>query len=314
VAVATNAFGMGIDKADIRFVIHAQVPRAVEAYYQEIGRAGRDGKPARAVLLFNHADVFTQERLIKISSPPDLVFKDVWKFLLQVGEYDRSLADLAKTLGASEPEVSSVVRYFERHGVLERQGPRKGAHGKKLMRPLHPVSFEDLGLDLEPVRQQETQNLLLLKRMTELVYTRRCRRAFLLRYFGEEASSRECGSCDTCSGPKLTALAAPVEEASSPLGAQPRSELAEQELRRFRRELAEDLGIPPYIIFNDATLLGLAAALPVNEVAFLAVKGTGPAKWERFGAKVTEISLMARAAGDRPHPAPRAKAKRRRTR
>jgi len=313
VAVATNAFGMGIDKPDIRFVIHAQVPRAVEAYYQEIGRAGRDGNPARAVLLFNHADVFTQERLIKISSPPDLVFKDVWKFLLQVGEgFEGGVTELARRIGASEPEVSSVIRFFERHGVIARDGARKG--GTRRLHQLNPVPFEDLDLDLSQVRQQETQNLLLLKRMTELVYTRRCRRAFLLRYFGEEVASRGCGSCDTCAGPRLTALAAPVEEPAVVPGAHPRSELAEQELRRFRRDLAEDLGIPPYIIFNDATLLGLAAALPVNEAAFLAVKGTGPSKWERFGAKVIEISVMARAAGDRPQPAPRAKSKRRRSR
>ena len=382
VAVATNAFGMGIDKPDIRFVVHAQIPRAVEAYYQEIGRAGRDGQPARAVLLFNHSDVFTQERLIKISSPPEVVFRDVWTFLQQEGPWDRAVAQLAKRIGASEPEVGSVLRYLERRGVIARDSSREPhricvherarevqphspdarallqallasfplgewaaadlgslarrahvsdeqvRHGLNLLqragalelrrpfsgravRALHQGSFESLELDLEPVRQQEAQNLLLLKRMMEYAYARRCRRAFILRYFGEEVSSRQCASCDACAGPRLTALAAPVEEPSAP-AAQPRSELAEQELRRFRRELAQELGIPPYIIFNDATLLGLATALPVDQASFLAVKGTGPSSWERFGAKVTEISLMARAAGDRPHPAPRAKKPRRR--
>jgi ATP-dependent DNA helicase RecQ len=148
--------------------------------------------------------------------------------------------------------------------------------------------------------------------MTEYVYTRRCRRAFILRYFGEEVASRDCGACEACVGPRLSALAPPVEGPGAAAGAAPHSELAEQALRKFRRELAEDLKIPPYIIFNDVTLVALATALPVDEASFLAVKGTGPSSWERFGAKVAEISLMARAAGDRPHPVPRAKPKRRR--
>ncbi|HVE83097.1 MAG TPA: ATP-dependent DNA helicase RecQ [Myxococcales bacterium] len=385
VAVATNAFGMGIDKADIRFVVHAQLPRAVEAYYQEIGRAGRDGQPARAVLLFNHSDVYTQERLIKLSSPPDLVFKDVWNLLQHGEELAGGLSHLAKRIGASEPEVSSVLRYLERRGVIARDslrephrlcvherarevqphapdarallqallasfpvgewvaedparlGQRAGglAEGEvrhalgllqkagavevrrpfsraRTVKALQPGPFEELGLDLEPVRQQEAQNLLLLKRMTEYVYTRRCRRAFILRYFGEEVASRDCGACEACVGPRLSALAPPVEGPGAAAGAAPHSELAEQALRKFRRELAEDLKIPPYIIFNDVTLVALATALPVDEASFLAVKGTGPSSWERFGAKVAEISLMARAAGDRPHPVPRAKPKRRR--
>ena len=102
VAVATNAFGMGIDKPDIRFVVHANIPRAVEAYYQEIGRAGRDGDPARAVLLFNHADIYTQERLIQSNHPPDAVFADVWNTLAQLDEFDRGIAHLAAQIGASD--------------------------------------------------------------------------------------------------------------------------------------------------------------------------------------------------------------------
>jgi len=78
------------------------------------------------------------------------------------------------------------------------------------------------------------------------------------------------------------------------------SELAATELRRWRKALAKDLEIPPFIIFNDATLLGLAAALPTDRETFLAVKGTGESRWERFGPKVVEICLMARAAGHEP--------------
>jgi ATP-dependent DNA helicase RecQ len=80
------------------------------------------------------------------------------------------------------------------------------------------------------------------------------------------------------------------------------SVLAVEELKRFRRELSQDLGVPPFIIFNDATMYGLAAALPTTKGEFLRVKGTGEGKWEKFGARVTQICLMARAAGDVSQP------------
>ena len=77
-------------------------------------------------------------------------------------------------------------------------------------------------------------------------------------------------------------------------------ELAAEELKRWRRELSQDLGVPPFIIFNDATLFALAAALPTTHDEFMAVKGTGESRWERFGPRITQICLMARASGDVP--------------
>ena len=78
------------------------------------------------------------------------------------------------------------------------------------------------------------------------------------------------------------------------------SSLAAEELKRWRRELSQDLGVPPFIIFNDATLYALAAALPITKDEFLAVKGTGESRWERFGPRISQICLTARAAGDEP--------------
>src|SRR4029077_12426905 len=79
--VATNAFGMGVDKSDIRVVIHADIPRSPEAYYQEAGRGGRDGKPTRCVLLFTHGDIRLQEFLIDASSPSAELLRGLWKVL-----------------------------------------------------------------------------------------------------------------------------------------------------------------------------------------------------------------------------------------
>ncbi len=377
VAVATNAFGMGIDKPDIRWVAHAGIPRAVEAYYQEIGRAGRDGQQSRALLLFNHADVFTQERLIQSNHPPESLFVDLWNVLRPLEHYERSVQLLAGQVGASEWEVSAALKVFERQGVVSRGGRGEGRYGitvlpssanhhprsteaKALLsalvdsappgakfstelymlarrsslqeeqvrhaltlleragivlvsRPftgraltvLKHESWRELGLDLNGLRAQERNQLLLLKRMTDYAYTRRCRRGYLLRYFGEDAHlSQTCGSCDVCSGPKLKTTKRASKTANGPTGerALPSrySNFAAEALKKWRRELSQDLGMPPFIIFNDATLYGLAAALPTTRDTFLQVKGTGESRWERFGAQVTKICVMARAAGEEP--------------
>jgi ATP-dependent DNA helicase RecQ len=391
VAVATNAFGMGIDKPDIRFVAHAGVPRAVEAYYQEIGRAGRDGAPSRALLLFNHADVFTQERMIAGSHPPAALFQDAWQLLRDHGPYDRGLKALATQLDTGEMELGAVLRLLEREGHLSRGGRGEGMwtfavtpglaghqprspdaraaldalnallpasgtlscelyqlsrrsglseeplkHGLSLLerggmvritRPfsgraittLKEASFAELGLDLTRVRRQEAQALKMLRRMTDYAYAKTCRRAFILRYFGDQASESNCQSCDVCTGAqtRLSASNGASRSSSKPqlATAQPveYSQLAAEELRRWRKELSTDLGIPAFILFNDATLFALAAALPTNRVEFLAVKGTGESRWERFGPAVVEICLTARAAGFEPQAVP-ARAKKRKSR
>ncbi|WP_224368705.1 RecQ family ATP-dependent DNA helicase [Hyalangium versicolor] len=374
VAVATNAFGMGIDKPDIRFVAHANIPKAVEAYYQEVGRAGRDGKPATAVLLFNHADVYTQERLIEGNHPSEVVLGDIWNALRTVPEFNKGVGVLAGMVGASEFEVSAALRIFERERKIERGGRGEGEYGltltekalathphaedaRKLLqslmavfpigrsnntelqplarrtglgeeevrhalgllekagavrvrkpfagrtiRALEQVPFRELGVDLNRVREQERRALLQLKQMTDYAYTRRCRRAFILGYFGQQDLEPNCGHCDVCSGSRMPRLAPVTRPSSSATPGKPEhySELAATELRRWRKALAKDLEVPPFIIFNDATLLGLAAALPTDRDSFLAVKGTGESRWERFGPKVVEICLMARAAGHEP--------------
>ncbi len=330
VAVATNAFGMGIDKPDIRFVAHAHIPRAVEAYYQEIGRAGRDGAPAKAVLLFNHADVFTQERLIQGNHPPEAVIADVWRVLVgpghgEIAEFDRGIAALSGQCGASEFEVSAALKILEREGKIIRGGTARASRVKTI-RALERLPFRELNLNLERVRERERRSLQLLKQMTAYAYTKSCRRAFILDYFGESHPPVSCGSCDVCSGATLT-LAPSISRAADARPPQRRTraglgrsgsarsgsdrsngssavaksavpdaeaEIALIELKRWRKELAKDLQIPAFIIFNDATLNALARALPIDRETFLSVKGAGESRWERFGSKVVEVSRAVR--------------------
>jgi len=125
VVVATNAFGMGIDKADLRFVVHYDIPGSLEAYYQEVGRAGRDGKPATCLLLFNYADTFTQEFFIDGSYPPQDMVERTYEVLCDIGtdEIEMTQKALAQRLGRSksnEMAVSSCLKILEKAGYIER--------------------------------------------------------------------------------------------------------------------------------------------------------------------------------------------------
>ncbi|MFN7135374.1 MAG: helicase-related protein, partial [Myxococcales bacterium] len=141
VVVATNALGMGLDKPDIRFVAHFELPRSVEAYYQEIGRAGRDGQPAHALLLFNYADAAIQERLIALSHPTELVLRDVWEYLRQRPVVQEPVEALARAVGARAPLVVAALKLLEQAGHVERGGAGEASCAIRLLRAPSDVSL-----------------------------------------------------------------------------------------------------------------------------------------------------------------------------
>ena len=304
VVVATNAFGMGIDRSDLRFVVHVQAPRTVEAYYQEIGRAGRDDAPAEASLLYHPQDFLTQERLLALSAPTLSLLDDVWTALQRLTaatDTGASLGDVTTACGTSTVEASAALRELEHAGFVLRTLVRSPALATSAQfRPRADGPFHALGFNVTAIAQRRARAELLLRRMREYVHFPRCRRSFLLRYFGQQDVPERCEHCDACAEARGGAL--PARHLSGEGALSPHNDLALKALRRFRRELAQALGLPPYLLFPDRTMLALATALPVDEPEFLAVKGTGDKLWERLGPSVVELCRTAREQGGVPHP------------
>lgn len=202
VAVATNAFGMGIDRSDVRFVVHFDVPGSVEAYYQEAGRAGRDGEPSQCDLFFNFADTKTQEFFIDGSNPSVDIIRNVYQTLLNAAdskhEVQASIDEITERSGAKNSmAIGSALSFLNRNDYIERFDiPGKRIRGTRLLQP--NVLTRDLKFDVEALREKDRRDRSKLKSMVELCYDdKACRQEQILKYFGE-AESTPCGTCDVC--------------------------------------------------------------------------------------------------------------------
>ncbi len=224
VAVATNAFGMGIDRADLRFVCHYELTGSVEAYYQEAGRAGRDGKPSFCEMLFMYADKRVQDFFIEGANPDVQYIRDVYSVLRESSDNSHecfmSIEDIAEGVadierfergfssykskkkssrGSSSANsmcASSALAILKKFNYIDRfDMAGKRVRGTRLTDPdrtSRDIVFPD-GMLEEKRRRDEAK----LRDMLAFIYAKNCRQEWILDYFGEK-NSKPCLCCDNC--------------------------------------------------------------------------------------------------------------------
>ncbi|MEN8687040.1 MAG: DNA helicase RecQ [Desulfuromonadales bacterium] len=319
IVVATVAFGMGIDKPNVRFVVHYDLPKNIESYYQETGRSGRDGLFAEALLLFGYGDIAISRGLIEKSSNPEQKRIELHKLQAMVGFAEAQTCrrrvllgyfgeHLAKDCGNCDvclnpPEtydatvdaqkaLSCVFRVGQRFGVGHVVDVLRGAQTQRVLDLGHD-KLSTYGIGAEKVADAWSS---LIRQLIHRGYLVQDVAAYSVLKLSEAARPLLRGEERlVLAKPRIRVKALPKKGRLQTGDFDYDDDLFDA-LRKRRKRLADAEGVPPYVVFGDATLAEMAAKMPTDEEKMLAINGVGKHKLRRFGAEFIDeiIGFMCR--------------------